>query len=137
MKAIFCLLFYLLPMPLVFAHEHTNAVPEIDRKFLDTLQRPDNRQNERRDAKSKLCCTDKDAVRVEYKMIIGEGEKYPEAEWYVWLERYEEGPTPTGEYGWVKVPPAKIVEEYSPSGQAYVYLIAHTIQCFVRPQTRY
>jgi hypothetical protein len=124
-------------MSLVFAHEHTNAVLEIDRKFLDSLQRPDNRPDERFDQKSKSCCTDKDAVKVEYKMIIHEGEKYPEAEWYVWLERYEEGPTPTGEYGWVKVPPEKIVEEYSPSGQAYVYLIAHTIQCFVRPQSRF
>ena len=33
MKAMFGLLFYLLPMPLVFAHEHTNAVLEIDRNF--------------------------------------------------------------------------------------------------------
>ena len=137
MKALFTLLFYLLPMPLVFAHEHTNAVLEIDRKFLDNLQRPDNRPDERYDKKSKSCCTDKDAVTVQYKRIIREGEKYPEAEWYVWLERYEEGPTPTGEYGWVKVPPAKIVEEYSPSGQAYVYVFGPGIQCFVRPQTRY
>ena len=35
MRAIFALSFYLLLLPLVFAHEHTNAVPEIDRKFLD------------------------------------------------------------------------------------------------------
>ena len=42
-----------------------------------------------------------------------------------------------GEYKWVKVPSEKIVVEYSPSGQAYVYVIAHSIQCFVRPQTRY
>ena len=54
MKAMFGLLFYLLPMPLVFAHEHTNAVPEIDRKFLDILQRPDNRPDERFDKKSKM-----------------------------------------------------------------------------------
>src|SRR6266513_962053 len=63
MRATFGLLFYLLLSPLVFAHEHTNAVPEIDRKFLDDLQRPDNRPDDRRDKKSKSCCTDKDAVK--------------------------------------------------------------------------
>jgi hypothetical protein len=77
MKAIFALL----PLPLVFAHEHTNAVPEIDRWFLDNLQRPDNRPDDRRDKKSKSCCTDKDAVKVDYKMVVPEGAKYPELEW--------------------------------------------------------
>lgn len=136
MTAIFALFFYLLLLPSVFAHEHTNAVPQIDRKFLDHLQRPDNRPNERFDKKSKSCCTDKDAVRVEYKMVVLEGAKYPEPEWYVWIEAHNPDGTPS-DYKWVKVPPEKIVEEYSPSGQAYVYLMAYTIQCFVRPQTRY
>jgi len=136
MRATVGLLVLLLFLPFVFAHEHTNAVPEIDRKFLDNLQRPDNRPDERFDQKSKSCCTDKDAVKVEYKMVVPEGGKYPEAEWYVWIESHKPDGTP-GEYKWVKGPPEKIVEEYSPSGQAYVYLIAHTIQCFVRPQTRY
>ena len=88
------------------------------------------------DKKSKSCCTDKDAVKVEYKMVVPEGAKYPEPEWYVWIESYKPDGTP-GEYKWVKVPSEKIVVEYSPSGQAYVYVIAHSIQCFVRPQTRY
>ena len=136
MKAMFGLLFYLLTMLLAFAHEHTNVVLEIDRKFLDNLQRPDNRPDERYDKKSKLCCTDKDAVKVEYKMVVPEGAKYPEPEWYVWIDAHKSDGTPS-EYKWVKVPPEKIVEEHSPSGQAYVYLMAYTIQCFVRPQTRY
>ena len=136
MKAIFALLSSLLLLRLVFAHEHTNAVPETDRKFLDNLQRPDNRPNERPDQKSKLCCTDKDAVKVEYKMVIPEGAKYPEPEWYVWIESYDPNGAPVG-YSWVKVPSEKIVEEYSPSGQAYVFVFGHGIQCFVRPQTRY
>ena len=113
MKAMFGLLFYLLPMPLVFAHEHTNAVLEIDGKFLDNLQRPDNRPDERFDKTSKSCCTDKDAVKVEYKMVVPEGAKYPEPEWYVWIEAHKPDGTP-GEYKWVKVPPEKIVQEYSP-----------------------
>jgi len=136
MRAIFALLFHLLLLPLASAHEHTDAVPEIDRKFLDNLQRPDNRANERRDEKSKSCCTEKDAVSVEYKMVVPEGAKYPEPEWYVWIDAHKSDGTPS-EYKWVKVPPEKIVEEHSPSGQAYVYLMAYTIQCFVRPQTRY
>ena len=136
MKTMFGLLFYLLLSPLVFAHEHANAVPEIDRKFLDNLQRPDNRPDDRRDKKSKSCCTDKDAVKVEYKMVVPDGAKYPEPEWYVWIEPYKPDGTP-GEYKWVKVPSEKIVVEYSPSGQAYVYVIGRNIQCFMRPQTRY
>jgi hypothetical protein len=136
MKAMFGLLFHMLLSPSFFAHEHTNAIPEIDRKFLDNLQRPDNRPDDRRDKKSKSCCTDKDAVKVEYKMVVPEGDRYPEPEWYVWLESYQPDGTP-GQYSWLKVPPDKIVDEYSLSGQAYVYLIAHSIQCFVRPQTRY
>jgi hypothetical protein len=136
MKAVFASLSYLLLLPLVFAHEHTNAVPEIDRNFLDNLQRPDNRPNERYDKKSKLCCTDKDAVKVEYKMVVPDGAKYPEPEWYVWIESYNPDGTP-GEYKWVKVPSEKNVGEYSPSGQAYVYVFGYGIQCFVRPQTRY
>jgi hypothetical protein len=136
MKAIFGLLFYLLFLPLVFAHEHTNAVPEIDRKFLDALQRPDNRPDDRRDKKSKSCCTDKDAVKVDYRMVVPEGGKYPEPEWYVWIESYDRNGNPS-DYKWTKVPPEKIVQEYSPSGQAYVYVIGQGIQCFVRPQTRY
>jgi hypothetical protein len=136
MKTMFGLLFYLLLSPLAFAHEHTNALPEIDRKFLDNLQRPDNRPDDRRDKKSKSCCTDKDAVKVQYKMVVADGAKYPEPEWYVWVESYKPDGTP-GEYKWVKVPSEKIVVEYSPSGQAYVYVIGRNIQCFVRPQTRY
>ena len=96
----------------------------------------DNRADDRRDKKSKSCCTDKDAVKVEYKMVVPEGAKYPEPEWYVWIESYKPDGT-LGEYIWVKVPSEKIVVEYSPSGQAYVYVIGRGIQCFVRPQTRY
>ena len=120
-----------------FVDEHTNAVLEIDRKFLDNLQRPDNRPDERFDKKSKSCCTDKDAVKVEYtRCSRPKALSILEPEWYVWIEAHKPDGTP-GEYKWVKVPPEKNRRRISPSGQAYVYLIAHTIQCFVRPQTRY
>ena len=49
----------------------------------DNLQRPDNRPDERFDKKSKSCCTDEDAAEVEYKMVVPEGAKYPEPEWYM------------------------------------------------------
>jgi hypothetical protein len=136
MKAIFALLFYLLLLPLGFAHEHTNVVLEMTGSFSTIFSDRTTILMSVSTKKSKSCCTDKDAVKVEYKMVVPEGAKYPEPEWYVWIEAHKPDGTP-GEYKWVKVPPEKIVEEYSPSGQAYVYLIAHTIQCFVRPQTRY
>jgi hypothetical protein len=136
MKPMFGLLFYLLLSPLVFAHEHTNAVPEIDRKFLDNLQRPDNRPDDRRDKKSKSCCTDKDAVKVEYKLVVPDALCIRSLSGTCWIESYKPDGTP-GEYKWVKVPSEKIVVEYSPSGQAYVYVIGRNIQCFVRPQARY
>jgi hypothetical protein len=134
MKIMFGLLFYLLLSPLVFAHE--NAAPEIDRKFLDNLQRPDNRPDDRRDKKSKSCCTDKDAVKVEYKLVVPDALCIRSLSGTCWIESYKPDGTP-GEYKWVKVPSEKIVVEYSPSGQAYVYVIGRNIQCFVRPQTRY
>jgi hypothetical protein len=32
------------------------------------------------------------------------------------------------------VPPDKIVPDYAPDGQAYLFMLAGTIQCFVRPK---
>jgi hypothetical protein len=32
------------------------------------------------------------------------------------------------------VPPEKIVPDHAPDGQAYLFLLAGTIQCFVRPK---
>jgi hypothetical protein len=32
------------------------------------------------------------------------------------------------------VPPEKIVPDYAPDGQAYLFLLADTIQYFVRPK---
>jgi hypothetical protein len=34
----------------------------------------------------------------------------------------------------VIVPPDKIVPDYAPDGQAYLFMLAGTIQCFVRPK---
>ena len=50
-------------------------------------------------------------------------ERYPEDRWYAWLK--EE---------WVRIPPEKIVPDHAPDGQAYLFLLAGTVQCFVRPK---
>jgi hypothetical protein len=34
----------------------------------------------------------------------------------------------------VPVPPEKIVPDFAPDGQPYLFLLADTIQCFVRPK---
>ena len=115
------------------AHEHPKHNP--DSLFLDTLERPDNAANPSRNASgstynSRLCCTDQDAVKVDYEMVVPEGGKYPEPEWYVWIDLDGTGVKR------VRVPPEKIVEDYAPTGQAYAFVLGRTIQCFVRPQPR-
>jgi hypothetical protein len=115
-----------------FAHEHPKG--NIDSHFLDTLERPDNAANPSRNLagtfNARLCCTNQDAVKVDYEMVVPEGGKYPEPEWYVWIDLDGTGVKK------VRVPPEKIVEDYSPTGQAYAFVLGHTIQCFVRPQPR-
>ena len=114
------------------AHEHPKDNP--DSLFLDTLERPDNAANSSRNMRgtfnSRLCCTDRDAVKVDYEIVVPEGAKYPEPEWYVWIDLDGKGVTR------VRVPPEKIVQDYAPTGQAYVFVLGHSIQCFVRPQPR-
>ena len=53
------------------AHEHSIDNP--DSRFLDTLERPDNAANPSRDVRSRLCCTDKDAVKVDYELVLPAG----------------------------------------------------------------
>jgi len=127
--ALFVLLAGLCP---AFAHEHPKGNP--DSHFLDTLERPDNAANPSRNMRgtfnSRLCCTDHDAVKVDYEMVVPEGGKYPEPEWYVWIDLDGRGMRR------VHVPPEKIVQDYAPTGQAYAFVLGQSIQCFVRPQPR-
>jgi hypothetical protein len=93
------------------------------RSFLDTLERPDNAANPARNMagtfNSRLCCTDQDAVKVDYEMVVPQGGKYPEPEWYVWIDLDGTGVKR------VRVPPEKIVEDYAPTGQAYAFVLGH------------
>ena len=93
-----------------------------NKQFLQNLQRPDNYKNPHRDKNSQSCCDAGDTVKTKFKVEPGD-EKYPEDRWYAWIKD-----------AWVPVPPDKIVPDYAPDGQAYLFMLADTIQCFVRPK---
>lgn len=105
------------------AHDHP---PGIDREFLNTLERPDNDKYPSRRLPSThsslLCCTDQDAVKVKYRVEKG-SDPYPQDVWYVWFHDT-----------WTKVDEEKISPLYAPSGQAYIFTLGNSIQCFVRPK---
>jgi|SRR4051812_25372244 hypothetical protein len=63
-----------------------------------------------------------DTVKTKFKVEPGD-ERYPEDRWYAWLKD-----------DWVLVPSEKIVPDFAPDGQAHLFLLAGTIQCFVRPK---
>jgi hypothetical protein len=93
--------------------------------WFENLQRPDNhldKPHRNADPKSLFCCGIADTVKIKFKVEPGD-EKYPEDRWHAWLKDE-----------WVLVPPEKIVPDYAPHGQAYLFLLADTIQCFVRPK---
>ena len=62
------------------------------------------------------------AVQTKFK-IENTGGQYPEDVWYAWLND-----------SWVRIPPEKIVKDFSPTGEPYLFLLADTIQCFVPPK---
>jgi hypothetical protein len=92
--------------------------------WFEKLQRPDNHLAPYRtiDPKSLSCCGVADTVKTQFKVEPGD-ERYPEDRWYAWLKDE-----------WVRVPPEKIVPDFAPDGQAYLFLLAGTVQCFVRPK---
>jgi hypothetical protein len=67
-------------------------------------------------------CGIADTVKTKFKVEPGDG-KHPDDRWYAWLK--EE---------WVAIPAEKIVPDFAPDGQAYLFLLAGTIQCFVKPK---
>jgi hypothetical protein len=95
-----------------------------NKEFLKNLQRPDNWKNPSRwpNPNSLSCCDAGDTVQTKFKVEQGDG-PHPEDRWYAWIN---------GE--WVPVPPDKIVPDYAPDGTPYLFMMAGTIQCFVRPR---
>jgi hypothetical protein len=94
------------------------------KEWFENLQRPDNdRYPERkRDPKSLYCCGAADVVPTRFK-VEHAGGPHPEDAWYAWLNG-----------AWTRIPPEKIVKDYAPNGQPYLFVLAGTIQCFVRPK---
>jgi len=95
-----------------------------NKSFLENLQRPDNHKHPHRNKDSQSCCDAGDTVQTKFRVEpYGEDGHHPQDLWYAWIN---------GE--WVLVPPDKIVPDYAPDGQAYLFVLAGTIQCFVRPK---
>jgi hypothetical protein len=90
--------------------------------FFRQLQRPDNHLAPYRDPKSKFCCDEADTVKTKFTVVPGGG-AHPQDSWFAWLNDK-----------WTHIPPEKISPDFAPDGQAYLFLLAGTIQCFVRPK---
>jgi hypothetical protein len=93
-----------------------------NKAWFQGLQRPDNFKNPHRDEKSRFCCDVADTVKTKFKVELG-NEKYPEDRWYAWFNNQ-----------WISIPPEKIVQDYAPDGRPYLFMLAGTVQCFVRPK---
>jgi hypothetical protein len=96
--------------------------PGPNSEFLKNLVRPDNHEHPYRDKRSLSCCDAGDTVQTQYRVEIGDG-FYPEDSWFALIEGK-----------WERIPPDKIVPDYAPDGRPYLFLLAGTIQCFVRPR---
>ena len=94
------------------------------KEWFQNLQRPDNdaHPHRRLDHKSLFCCGAGDVVKTKFMVELG-GDLYPDDVWYAWLNNT-----------WTKIPPEKIVKDYAPDDQAHLFVLAGTIQCFVRPK---
>src|SRR5262245_5658830 len=94
------------------------------RHWLERLLRPDNdKYPERRlDRKSLFCCGEADIVKTKFKVERTDA-RHPEDEWYAWLNG-----------AWTLIPSEKILDEYAPDGEAHLFVLGGTIQCFVRPK---
>jgi hypothetical protein len=92
------------------------------KSWFENLRRPDNDQNLNRDYRSLFCCGVADTVKTKFKVELGT-DKYPEDRWYAWIQDT-----------WIPIPAEKIVKDYAPDGQAYLFMMGNTVQCFVRPK---
>jgi hypothetical protein len=107
---------------LAFAHGQWPEGPF--KEWFENLQRPDNDAHPERkiDHKSLFCCGAADLVKTKFRVENGD-ERYPEDRWYAWINEQ-----------WIAIPTEKIVKDYAPDGQAYLFVLGGTVQCFVRPK---
>jgi hypothetical protein len=92
------------------------------KEWFQALERPDNDKHPYRDTKSRSCCGAADVVKTKFRVESGD-ERYPEDRWYAWINDQ-----------WISIPPEKIVKDHAPNGQPYLFMLAGTVQCFVRPK---
>jgi hypothetical protein len=92
------------------------------KEWFQSLERPDNDRHPYRDTKSRSCCGAADVVKTTFRVEAGD-EQYPEDRWYAWVNEQ-----------WIAIPPEKIVKDHAPNGQPYLFMLAGTVQCFVRPK---
>jgi hypothetical protein len=109
------------PMTALTHHEWQD---DAEKEWFQHLQRPDNDAYPSRklDPKSLFCCGAADVVKTKFK-VENSGSQYPEDTWYAWLDN-----------SWTRIPTEKIVKDHAPNGQPYLFVLAGTIQCFVRPK---
>ena len=109
------------PVP---ALSHSDWPDGPEKEWFQNLQRPDNdaHPSRKHDPKSLYCCGASDVVKTKFKVESADG-KYPEDTWYAWLND-----------SWTRIPTEKIVKDHAPNGQPYLFVLAGTIQCFVRPK---
>ena len=100
-----------------------------NKRFFQNLQRPDNylREGPNYDVNEPVsCCDAGDVVNTKFKVEPGRA-PYPQDAWFAWLNGK-----------WVRIPPEKIVPDYAPDGQAYLFTLtiagSYEIVCFVRPK---
>jgi hypothetical protein len=105
-----------------------------NKRFFESLQRPDNHKRPYQDKHSKSCCGPGDVVKTKFRVVPADN-SYPEDAWFAWLR--EE---------WVRIPDDKIVPDYAPDGNAYLFVMYvgskndisspgfDEILCFVRPK---
>jgi hypothetical protein len=92
------------------------------KEWFQNLLRPDNHLRPSGREQSLYCCGVADVVKTQFRVEAGDSQ-YPEDRWYAWLNEQ-----------WVLIPAEKIVQDYAPDGQPYLFMWSGSIQCFVRPK---
>ena len=94
------------------------------KEWFENLRRPDNHLHPERnvDPKSQYCCGAADVVKTRFKVEMAGGD-YPEIPG-----------TPGSMIHGRKFLPKRSSRGHAPNGQPYLFMLAGTIQCFVRPK---
>jgi hypothetical protein len=107
-----------------------------NKRFFESLQRPDNYKRPYQDKHIKSCCGPGDIVKTQFRAVPADSSKHPQDAWFAWLNKK-----------WVRIPDDKIVPDHAPDGLAYLFFMqvdgepsdfglhaSDLIICFVRPK---